>query len=60
VRFRRFERRLAAGVVLEVSVTARASIGKFTRLTLRRGRAPRRSDLCLKPGGARPQRCPAA
>ena len=58
VRFRRLQRRLQAGVVLEVSVTGRGSIGKFTRFRIRRGRAPKRTDACLRPGSTSPSRCP--
>ena len=40
IRFRRFERRLRAGVVLSVSVTREGSIGKYTRFAIRRGKPP--------------------
>jgi len=59
-RFRRFERRLGAGAVLEVFVTKRGTIGKYTRFTVRRGRPPARRDLCLFPGKKRPRKCPSA
>jgi hypothetical protein len=57
-RFRRFERRLVAGALLEVFVTERGRIGKYTSFKVRRGRAPLRRDLCLFPGSKRPRRCP--
>lgn len=60
LRFRRAQRAFRAGQVLEVRVTGRNRIGKFTRITFRRGRAPRRADSCLQPGARRPSRCPGA
>jgi hypothetical protein len=58
LRFRRAQRTFRAGQVLEIRVTGRNRIGKFTRVTFRRGRAPRRSDLCLMPAAKKPSRCP--
>jgi hypothetical protein len=57
VRFRGLQRRLRAGVVLEIQVTAPGHIGKYTRFRLHRGRPPTRVDLCLVPGVARPTSC---
>jgi hypothetical protein len=60
LRVRSFERRpLRAGTVIEVLVTAPGQIGKYTRFTIRRGAAPARSDLCLRPGHTKPTACPA-
>ena len=59
VRFRALERRLEAGTVIEVRVTALGQVGKYTRLVIRRGRKPARSSACLEPGVARPSPCPA-
>ncbi len=60
LRVRSFERRpLRAGTVIEVLVTAPGQIGKYTRFTVRRGAAPSRSDLCLRPGHTTPTGCPA-
>jgi hypothetical protein len=58
--FRRFERALAAGVVLEISVTKPAAIGKYTRLVIRRGRLPLRTDACLAGTGTKPIGCPSS
>ena len=58
LRFRRAQRTFRAGQVLEIRVTGGNRIGKFTRITFRRGRAPRRVDSCLTPGVAQAQ--PAA
>jgi hypothetical protein len=48
-----------AGAVMEISVTKPRTIGKFTRITFVRGKAPRRTDLCLWPGAKKPRSCPA-
>ena len=60
LRFRRAQRAFRAGQVLEVRVTGRDRIGKFTRITFRRGKAPRRVDSCLQPAASKPSRCPGA
>jgi chitodextrinase len=57
VRLHRFERRLAAGVTLELFVRQAGRIGKYTRFRIRAGQAPARVDRCLLPGRARPVRC---
>jgi PKD domain-containing protein len=58
LRFRRFERRLRARAVLEVFVTNPNAIGKYTRFKVRKGKAPRRRDLCIPIGGGTPLPCP--
>jgi Glycine rich protein len=58
VRFRRFERSLRIGTVLEVRVSRARVIGKFTRFRIRRGRSPSRRDMCLRPGASRGSPCP--
>ena len=60
VRFRRFERSLRAGVVLDVWVSDAGELGKFTRFVIRRDKAPTRTDLCLNPAGTVPLVCPAS
>jgi hypothetical protein len=60
VRFRRLQRFLPAGSALELSVTKRGTIGKYTRFRIRRGRSPARVDRCLKPGAGGPIRCPSS
>ena len=57
VRFRRFERRLPAGVTLEIFVRQAGKIGKYTRFLIRAGKPPARIDRCLVPGRTRPVRC---
>jgi PKD repeat protein len=58
VRFRRFERRLLAGITIEIFVRKPGFIGKYTRFKIRAGEPPARVDRCLVPGQARPRRCP--
>lgn len=58
VRLRRFERRLPAGTRLGIFVRKGGTIGKHTRFVIRAGASPRRLDLCLYPGRARPAPCP--
>jgi hypothetical protein len=58
-RLRRFERALRAGTRLVIKVTKLGYIGKWSTITIRRGRAPTRSDRCVFPGERRPVRCPA-
>jgi PKD domain-containing protein len=58
LRVRRFERALRAGIVLEVRITARNRIGKYTWIQIRRGRPPARVDHCLLPSRPRPVKCP--
>jgi hypothetical protein len=60
VAFPRFERFLPAGVTLEIRVSRGASIGAYTRFSVRRHRLPLRVDSCLDPSGRRPIACPSA
>lgn len=57
VRIRRAERLYRAGAVLDVRVTGRGRVGKFTRLRIRAGLAPARVDRCLAPGSTAPRSC---
>jgi plastocyanin len=58
VRLRKFERRLRAGITLQLFVRQPAKIGKYTRFAIRAGRPPARVDRCLMPGRTRPIPCP--
>ena len=58
LRLRRFQRTYAAGATIEIRVTGKDAIGKFTRIRIRASRPPSRRDLCLAPGASRPSRCP--
>jgi hypothetical protein len=57
VRIHRFERRLPAGVRLELFVHKGKRIGKYTRFLIRAGKPPARVDRCLMPGSNRPVSC---
>ncbi|MGZ6708426.1 MAG: PKD domain-containing protein, partial [Solirubrobacteraceae bacterium] len=59
VRFRRLERSVRPGTIIEVYVRSAKAIGKYTRFDIRAGKAPLRRDMCLAPGSMRPTRCPA-
>jgi hypothetical protein len=59
VRLRRFQGHLRVGAVLELVITKRGFVGKYTRFRIRRGRAPQRTDLCVKPGSKEGSACPA-
>ena len=58
VRFRRFERRLRAGIRLKLFVRQANRIGKYTSFRIRAGAPPKRVDLCLFPTRRSPGRCP--
>jgi hypothetical protein len=60
VEFRRFERSLRAGAVLEIRISKGGEIGKYTRFTIRRGKPPARVDTCLSPTGVMPMVCPSS
>jgi hypothetical protein len=51
-------RKLRVGAVVEVRVTASQMTGKVKRYTIRRGRLPSASELCLPPGARRTTPCP--
>jgi hypothetical protein len=56
-RLREFERALPAGTRLELRITRRGFVGKYTSFVIRRGAAPERQDRCLPPGSSKPERC---
>jgi hypothetical protein len=58
--FRRFERTLAAGVILEIKISKPGRIGKYTLFTIRHGKLPTRVDGCLDSAGVKPIACPVA
>ncbi len=60
VEFRRFERSLAAGVILDVRISKAGEIGKFTRFVVRHGKLPERVDMCLQASGVNPLVCPSS
>ena len=59
LRLRRAQRIYRAGTGLEIRVTAKERIGKYTKIGFRRARTPSRRDSCLWPGERLPSRCPA-
>jgi major membrane immunogen (membrane-anchored lipoprotein) len=58
--FKRFQRSLRVGAVLEIRVTRAGQIGKYTRFVVRRGKLPSRLDTCLSPAGVKPMACPSS
>jgi hypothetical protein len=59
IAFRRFERSLPAGVILEIRVSKSGQIGKYTRFAIRRHLLPVRVDACLGSGNPQPIVCPS-
>jgi large repetitive protein len=59
VTFRRFERFLRGGVVLEIWISKHGQIGKFTRFVIHRGKSPTRLDECVNSAGTTPMVCPS-
>jgi hypothetical protein len=58
IRVRRLENRLLRiGVVIEISITKPGAVGKYTRLEVRRGKPPKRTDRCLISQSAKPITC---
>ncbi len=58
IRFHRFRGHLLRpGTLIEVRVTKRGEVGKFTRFRIRKGKPPKRTDRCLAPGAKHPARC---
>jgi hypothetical protein len=58
--FRRFERSLRAGTIVEIRISKYGQIGKYTRLVVRHGKLPIRVDSCLGSGGFKPIACPTS
>ncbi|HXB15365.1 MAG TPA: Ig-like domain-containing protein [Solirubrobacteraceae bacterium] len=57
ISFPRFESGLPAGVALEIRVSGAGQVGKFTRLTVRKGKLPLRADACVNAKEPRPVPC---
>ncbi len=53
-----FERRLPAGVTLQIRIYAPGLVGKFTSFQVRRGKLPKRADACVEAMSAAPVECP--
>jgi len=59
IAFRRFERALPAGVILQIRVWKPGEIGKYTRFVIRRHTLPVRVDECLQSEDPNPIVCPS-
>lgn len=59
MRWPSLERSLRRGIIIEVLVTKSGRIGKFTRFTIRSGKAPSRLDRCLPVASFKPTKCSA-
>jgi hypothetical protein len=60
VRIRQLDGRLLrGGAVVKLFVTKPGTIGKYTRVKIRRARPPERLDLCLMPDQVEPVACPS-
>jgi hypothetical protein len=58
LRIHRFRKqRLRPGAAVEIRVTKRGDVGKYTRFLIRKGRPPARTDRCLPPGAKRAVSC---
>ena len=57
---RSLQRTYRASAQIEFLVTEPQKIGKYTRIRMRRGKAPLRLDRCVMPGETKPVRCPTA
>ena len=58
-RLETFQKTYRAGARIEVRVSSSIGrIGKYTRITIRKGKKPARVDRCLMPGSAKPTKCP--
>jgi len=51
------ERRLRAGVRIQIFITSPGTIGKYTSFKILRGKSPQRVDRCVRYGSTRPFRC---
>ena len=60
LRIRSLQRTYRPNATIEIRVTQPEKIGKYTRMRMRRDKAPLRVDRCLMPGKSKPVRCPAA
>jgi hypothetical protein len=59
-RISRLERFLRAGTRITIRVSSPNAVGKYVRLVIRDGAAPRRRDACVMPGSGKPVECPPA
>jgi PKD repeat protein len=58
LRIRKLENRLLrAGTTIRIFVTKAGTIGKYTSISIRGGKPPKRVDRCLMPGSMKPSQC---
>ena len=57
-RISQFQRVLPAGIKLRITIAKPGYISKVTTITIRKGKAPLRSDQCQVPGEKKLLRCP--
>jgi PKD repeat protein len=58
LRVRAFERRWRPGAKITIRVTKPGFIGTHTQFTIRRGKRPKRTELCVQPAAKRASACP--
>ena len=58
-RISQFQRVLPAGIKLRITVSKPGFISKVTTISIRKGKAPLRSDQCQMPGKKKLLRCPS-
>jgi PKD repeat protein len=59
VRFKRFERRMRAGTILQIYITKQGRWGEYRKIRFRANKRAVWTDRCIKDFGAKVQRCPA-
>lgn len=59
VHLKPYQRLLRGNLRITISVTRKGFVGKRTIITMRKGKAPARRDLCLYPGVAKAKSCKA-
>jgi hypothetical protein len=57
-RIEALERFVRNGTRITIRVSKPNSVGKYVRLVIRDGTAPKRRDACLMPGSGKPVECP--
>jgi PKD repeat protein len=57
LRFKKLQRNLAAGTKIIIEARLDGFIGKRVEYKIRKGKAPKRKDVCIQPGASRPSAC---
>ena len=58
VRVKSMQGTYRVGATLVITVTKSGAIGKYTKITIKRGKSPKRTDRCLWPKSKKPRSCP--